>query len=240
MRTESIEEADDVRDEMRYLFVDLIGWNHSAWPKVEICQLRKTISETPNRFVRAAIHDEMDILQEAIASRDQHVYLTTKSKAWLAMRARELREAIGSPTKDPMERILWEPYYSISGPVRKAELRADVSSLEAALSKLGDSQRAPADIARLDQLRERFKTFEENGERYKLINELGSVDYRLSAAKEHLAAFVAATESVAPMENAENTATVERLRKRFKAFEEDEDPIRGKMQCSACSFWNSW
>ena len=135
-----------------------------------------------------------------------------------------------------MERVFWDPYNSISGAMRKAELRADVSSLEAALSKLGDSQRAPADIARLDLLRERFKTFEENGERYKFIDELVSSDTRLSAATEHLAAYLAATESVASLENAENIGTVERLRKQFKVFEEDEDPIRGKMQCSACSF----
>ena len=62
MRTESIEEADDVRYEMRYLIVDLIGRSHSAWPKVEICQLSTTISDTPNRLVRAAIHEDMDIL----------------------------------------------------------------------------------------------------------------------------------------------------------------------------------
>ena len=153
------------------------------------------------------------------------------------MRAHELREAIVSTTKDLMEQILWDPYNSISGALRKAELRADVSSLEAALSKLGDSQRAPADTARLDLLRERFKTFEENEERYKSIDELVSVDTRLSVAIEHLAAYLAATESVASLENAENIATVERLRKQFKALEADEDPMRGKMQCSACSFW---
>ena len=85
MRTESIEEADDVRDGMRYLIVDLIGWNHSAWPMLEVCQLRKTICETLNRCARAAIHEEMYILQAAIAGRDQHVYLMTKSKTWLAI-----------------------------------------------------------------------------------------------------------------------------------------------------------
>ena len=112
-----------------------------------------------------------------------------------------------------MHGILWDPYNSISGVMRKAELRADVNCLEAALSKLGDSQMARADIARLDLVRERFKTFEENGEMYKLIDELVSVDTRLSAATEGLAAYLAATESLASLENAENIATVGRLRK---------------------------
>ena len=79
---------------------------------------------------------------------------------------------------------------------------------------------------RLDLLCERFKTFEENGERYKLIDEIVSVDTRLSAA----------TESVASLDNAENIATVEWLHKQFKAFEEDEDPTRGKCYAARAPF----
>ena len=238
MRTESIEEADDVRDEMRYLTVDLIEWNHIAWPRAEVCKLRKTMSESPNLFVRAAIHDEMGILQDAIADIERLEYLTTKSRTWLARRAHELRETIGSHTEDPMEQILWNPYYSISGAVRKAELRADVSSLEASLSRLGDLQKAPADLARLERLRERFRTFEENEERYKFIHELCCVDAHLSGEElqefeKALSANHGSVKNAAPA----SIAHLEQLRKRFKAFEEDEDPIRDKLQCNTCSVW---
>ena len=181
--TATVAEAEDLLDQLRYVFWDQMRYEDREWCESEAAGLRRRLATTSASFQRTAAEDCLELVEAEIEALDLCGSLEGKAESWLDARRAVLHQTLLPFEADTMDLDISQVGL-VALAIKICEARADIRrhNVEVAEHTKANSMHTESD--RLGKLRLRLRTLETNGERYRMRKELRLIESFLDSARE--------------------------------------------------------
>jgi hypothetical protein len=180
--TATVAEAEDLSDQLRYVFWDQVSEESVEWCRNTAIALKQRL-ETASSFQKAATQDCLELLEAKIEEGRLYSSLKTRSTSWLGSRRLVLHEALEACEVDAMDLAILHGDGLCCLAIKRCEVRGATRRLEAEVTERAESLPMHTERHRLDKLRIRLRALETNAAKYTIREELRQIQFILDEYK---------------------------------------------------------